>query len=64
MEIPEPKGLHEGWLKIGDPINLQDYAEQYKGDRQGTIAELTEKMQLQVQHNLTEMMFGEHQNVL
>ncbi|WP_083891125.1 1-acyl-sn-glycerol-3-phosphate acyltransferase [[Leptolyngbya] sp. PCC 7376] len=59
VEIPQPKGLHEGWLKIGDPINLQDYADQYKGDRQDTIAQLTEKMQFQVQNNLMEMMFDD-----
>ena len=49
---------------MGDPINLQDYVEQYKRDRQGTIAELTEKMQAQVQHNLTAMMFDQWPPVL
>lgn len=59
VEIPKPKGLHEGYLKVGTPVNLQDYAEQYKGDRQGTVTQLTEQMQFQVQNNLLEMILGD-----
>ncbi|OKH13757.1 1-acyl-sn-glycerol-3-phosphate acyltransferase [[Limnothrix rosea] IAM M-220] len=59
VEIPEPKGLHEAWLKVGEPLNIQDYAEQYQGDRQGTIAQLTDKMQFEVQNNLLEMMLDD-----
>lgn len=61
VEIPEPKGLHEGWLKVGTPVNIQDYTEAYKGDRQGTVAHLTEMMQSEVQHNLLKMMYGDRQ---
>ncbi|MGB2926089.1 MAG: 1-acyl-sn-glycerol-3-phosphate acyltransferase [Limnothrix sp.] len=59
VEIPKPKGLHEGWLKVGTPVNLQDYAEQYKGDRQATITKLTEMMQFEVQNNLLKMMYSD-----
>lgn len=59
VEIPEPKGLHEGWVKVGTPVNLQDYAEAYKGDRQETVTKLTEMMQFEVQNNLLKMMYGD-----
>jgi 1-acyl-sn-glycerol-3-phosphate acyltransferase len=59
VEIPKPKGLHEGHLKVGKPVNLQDYAAQYKRDRQGTVTQLTEQMQFEVQNNLLEMILGD-----
>lgn len=59
VEIPKPKGLHEGWLKVGTPINLRAYAEKYQGDRQGTIIELTEAVQYEVQNNLLNMIYRE-----
>lgn len=57
VEIPKPKGLHEGWIRVGKPINLQDYGAQYQGDRQGTILQLTEAMQYEVQNNLLDMIY-------
>lgn len=57
VEIPAPKGLHEGWLRVGTPINLQDYVAQYKGDRQGTLQQLTDAMQYEVQNNLLDMIY-------
>ncbi|MBV5261159.1 1-acyl-sn-glycerol-3-phosphate acyltransferase [Synechococcus moorigangaii CMS01] len=57
VDIPQPKGLHEGWLRVGTPINLQDYVAQYQGDRQGTIQQLTETMQYEVQNNLLDMIY-------
>jgi hypothetical protein len=38
---------------------LQDYAAQYKRDRQGTVTQLTEQMQFEVQNNLLEMILGD-----
>lgn len=57
VEIPKPKGLHEGWLRVGKPINLQDYAAQYQGDRPGTVQQITEMMQYEVQNNLLKMIY-------
>jgi 1-acyl-sn-glycerol-3-phosphate acyltransferase len=57
VDIPKPKGLHEGWVRIGKPINLQDYATQYQGDRQSTVLQLTEAMQHEVQNNLLDMIY-------
>lgn len=59
VEIPKPKGLHEGWVKVGTPVNIQDYAEAYKGDRQGTVTKLTEMMQSEAQNNLLKMVYGD-----
>ena len=60
VEIPQPKGLHEGWLKVGTPLNLQNYATKYKGDRQGTVTQITEQMQFEVQNNLLKMMYQDY----
>jgi len=52
IDKPEPKGDRLAYIKLGDPVNLADYYEAYRGDRTATVEELTAQMQQIVQANL------------
>ncbi len=52
IDQPEPKGDRLAYVKLGDPVNLADYYEAYRGDRTATVEELTAQMQQVVQANL------------
>ncbi|NEQ96893.1 MAG: 1-acyl-sn-glycerol-3-phosphate acyltransferase [Cyanothece sp. SIO2G6] len=52
IDYPTPKAHRKVLIKVGKPINLQDYYETYRGDRSGTVASLTKAIQDEVQHNL------------
>ncbi len=52
IEHPRPKGHRKAHLSIGEPINLKDYFDRYKQNREATIENLTEQLQQTVQNNL------------
>lgn len=49
---PRPKGHRKAHLSIGEPINLKDYFDRYKQNREATVENLTEQIQQTVQSNL------------
>jgi 1-acyl-sn-glycerol-3-phosphate acyltransferase len=49
---PRPKGHRKAYLSIGEPIDLKDYFDRYKQNREATIEKLTEQLQQTVQTNL------------
>jgi 1-acyl-sn-glycerol-3-phosphate acyltransferase len=52
IDQPPPKGARQARVKIGQPINLKQAWESYRGDRTGTIDRLTTEIQSSVQENL------------
>ncbi|MGK7890547.1 MAG: 1-acyl-sn-glycerol-3-phosphate acyltransferase [Leptolyngbyaceae cyanobacterium] len=52
IDYPTPKAHRKVLIKVGDPVNLKDHYQAYRGDRSGTIAHLTQIVQDRVQHNL------------
>jgi hypothetical protein len=52
IDQPLPKGYRQVLMKIGDPINLKDYFQQYQQDRSKTVLMLTGKLRQIIQHNL------------
>ncbi len=52
IDQPPPKGQQQAFLRVGCPLNLQDYLPDYERDRQGTVRQLTQQLQQTVQTNL------------
>lgn len=52
IDQPPPKGHRQAFLRLGQPINLKDYLEDYGNDRSATIKHLTQELQQRVQANL------------
>jgi 1-acyl-sn-glycerol-3-phosphate acyltransferase len=52
IDRPAAKAHRNAIVRIGDPVNLKDYAESYHNNRTDTIEQLTQKMQEAVQRNL------------
>lgn len=52
IDRPTPKCFRRVSIAIGEPINLLDWFEDYRSDRQATITLITQKLQQTVQDNL------------
>lgn len=52
VDQPLPKGDRMVWLQIGDPLNVQDWMEAYREERDRTTTQLTELMRQRVQNGL------------
>jgi 1-acyl-sn-glycerol-3-phosphate acyltransferase len=52
IDQPAPKGHRKARVKIGEPINLKDFFEEYQRSRTATINKLVMEMQHVVQQNL------------
>jgi len=52
IDYPIPKAHREVLIKVGDPINLKNYYQDYRRDRTSTTDMLTQKLQDTVQSNL------------
>ncbi len=52
IDQPPPKGPQQAFLRVGQPINLRDYLEDYEHNRAATIKTLTQQLQHKVQQNL------------
>ncbi|MCU0568646.1 MAG: 1-acyl-sn-glycerol-3-phosphate acyltransferase [Oculatellaceae cyanobacterium Prado106] len=58
IDQPKPKGHRKALLKIGQPVNLKDYFEDYLGDRSKTVEALLQHLQQTMQKNLDELAEG------
>jgi 1-acyl-sn-glycerol-3-phosphate acyltransferase len=52
IDQPPPKGFRKVVIRVGDPVNLKDYFEQYQRDRSGTVEQLVQQLRQAVQQNL------------
>lgn len=54
FEIDQPvtKGHRQAFLRIGQPVNLRHYRDDYQRDRSATVQRLTHQFQQTVQRNL------------
>jgi 1-acyl-sn-glycerol-3-phosphate acyltransferase len=52
LKKPSPKGNRQAIIKVGEPINLQDYYQSYQKNKTETIEKLTQILQQAVQKNL------------
>jgi hypothetical protein len=52
IDQPPPKGYRRVLLRVGEPLNLNNYFADYQRDRTDTIATLTRQVQQIIQHNL------------
>lgn len=52
IDKPRPKAHRQAFLRVGQPVNLQDYFEAYRSDRTTTVTHLVEQLQQTVQRNL------------
>ncbi len=52
LNRPAPKGDRQAVIRIGEPVNLQEYFHSYQNNRVETVEELTKKLQKIVQDNL------------
>ncbi|MGF1569810.1 MAG: 1-acyl-sn-glycerol-3-phosphate acyltransferase [Nodosilinea sp.] len=52
IETPRPKGLRLARIKVGAIINLKDYLDEYRHDRDATVQKLTQLVQHTVQANV------------
>lgn len=55
IDQPPPKRQRQAKMKIGEPINFADYLEAYRSDRNGTVSQLCNQLQNEMQTNLTAM---------
>jgi len=53
IDQPAPKGHRKVIIRIGEPMNLKDYFEDYQRDRSGTVNALVIQLQHTVQSHLT-----------
>ena len=52
LNRPAPKGDRQAIIRIGEPVNLQEYFHSYQHNRVETVEKLTNKVQQMVQDNL------------
>ncbi|MGC1248522.1 MAG: 1-acyl-sn-glycerol-3-phosphate acyltransferase, partial [Spirulinaceae cyanobacterium] len=52
VERPRPKGHRQAIVHVGEPVNLKDYFDSYKLNKEETVQTLTLQMQQAVQDNL------------
>jgi len=52
IDKPRPKAHRQAFLRVGQPINLQDSFAAYRSDRSTTVTHLVEQLQQTVQRNL------------
>lgn len=52
IDQPRPKAHRQAFLRIGQPVALQEHLEAYRHDRPKTVAALVEQLQQTVQRNL------------
>jgi 1-acyl-sn-glycerol-3-phosphate acyltransferase len=52
IDQPAPKGFRKVFVRVGDPVNLGDYFEQYQQDRSNTVTFLVNQLHQAVQTNL------------
>lgn len=52
IDKPRPKAHRQAFLRVGQPVRLQDYLDAYSRDRAGTVATLVQQLQQTIQHNL------------
>ncbi len=55
IDQPPAKRQRQAKMKIGEPINFADYMEDYRRDRNGTVAQLCDQLQATMQSNLDTM---------
>ena len=52
IEHIRPKGHRQAIFQVGEPINLKNYVKDFRADKAGTVARLTEQLRTAVQENL------------
>jgi hypothetical protein len=52
IDKPRPKAHRQAFLRVGQPVQLQEYLDAYSTDRAGTVADLVQQLQQTTQHNL------------
>ncbi len=52
IDRPQPKGHRQACISIGNPVNLKDYWQSYRQNRETTIETLTQQLQTAVRDNL------------
>lgn len=52
IDQPPPKGFRSARILIGDPINLKHHFDDFRRDRSGTVAQITQQIQAAVQLSL------------
>jgi hypothetical protein len=55
IDQPPPKGHRLAGVKIGEPINLKNFFEEYQENRNATIKRLVLMVQQAVQANLNQL---------
>ena len=54
IEHIQPKAHRQAIFRVGDPINLKHYVNDFRNDKTGTVSRLTEQLRTAVQENLAE----------
>ena len=52
IEHIQPKAHRQAIFRVGEPINLKDYVQDFRRDKAGTVVRLTEQLRTAVQENL------------
>ncbi len=52
IEHIQPKAHRQAIFRVGEPINLRHYVEDFRRDKSGTVERLTEQLRIAVQKNL------------
>ena len=60
VEIPRSKDMRIAQVKIGEIINLKDYLDDYRQDRDATVEKLTQQVQQTVQTNVLSLSRDKH----
>ncbi|MEM8614782.1 MAG: 1-acyl-sn-glycerol-3-phosphate acyltransferase [Cyanobacteria bacterium P01_H01_bin.105] len=54
IEHIKPKAHRQAIFRVGEPINLKHYVSDFRGDKAGTVTQLTAQLRTEVQKNLAE----------
>ncbi|MEM1252601.1 MAG: 1-acyl-sn-glycerol-3-phosphate acyltransferase [Cyanobacteria bacterium P01_H01_bin.21] len=54
VEHIQPKAHRQAIFRVGNPVNLKHYVEDFRNDKTGTVTRLTEQLRTAVQKNLAE----------
>ena len=60
VETPRPKNMRLAQVKIGEPINLKDYLDDYCQDKDTTVKKITQQVQQIVQTNVLSLSRDKH----